>query len=75
MAPPPQGGAPAKVAVQALSLAIERGEVFGLLGPNGAGKTSAINMMIGLSEPTSGTNKVSYFMSIFIFSGKCILIS
>lgn len=52
---PLQGGNPAKVAVQALSLAIERGEVFGLLGPNGAGKTSAINMMIGFLEPTSGT--------------------
>jgi len=51
---PPQGGNPAKVAVQDLSLGIQRGEVFGLLGPNGAGKTSAINMMIGFLEPTSG---------------------
>ena len=50
----PQGGSLPKVAVQALSMAIERGEVFGLLGPNGAGKTSAINMMIGLLEPSSG---------------------
>lgn len=49
-----QGGNPAKVAVNNLSLGIQRGEVFGLLGPNGAGKTTAIQMMIGFSTPTSG---------------------
>jgi ABC-2 type transport system ATP-binding protein len=37
-----------------ISFNIEQGEVFGFLGPNGAGKTSTINMMIGLSRPTSG---------------------
>ena len=52
---PLQGGNPPKVAVECLSLAINRGEVFGLLGPNGAGKTSAINMMVGFLEPTAGT--------------------
>ncbi len=36
-----------KVAVDALSLEIEAGKMFGLLGPNGAGKTSTIRMMIG----------------------------
>ncbi len=41
-------------AVKGISFSIEQGEVFGLLGPNGAGKTSTINMMIGLSRPTSG---------------------
>lgn len=41
-------------AVNALSLDIYPGEVFGLLGPNGAGKTTTILMMLGLAEPTSG---------------------
>ncbi len=41
-------------AVNNISFGIEQGEVFGFLGPNGAGKTSTINMMIGLSRPTSG---------------------
>ena len=60
-----QGGNPAKVAVASLSLAIERGEVFGLLGPNGAGKTSAINMMIGFLEPTSGVPVLSRIIGRF----------
>ncbi|XP_047331214.1 ABC transporter A family member 12-like [Impatiens glandulifera] len=47
-------GNPDKLAVKGLSLALPRGECFGLLGPNGAGKTSFIQMMIGLTEPTSG---------------------
>jgi len=41
-------------AVDDVSFSINEGEVFGFLGPNGAGKTSTINMMIGLSRPTSG---------------------
>ena len=44
-----------KVAVDALSLQIEAGKMFGLLGPNGAGKTSTIRMMIGITMPDSGT--------------------
>ena len=44
------------VAVDALlTLDIYRGEVFGLLGPNGAGKTTTILMLLGLTEPTSGS--------------------
>jgi ABC-2 type transport system ATP-binding protein len=43
------------VAVDSLDLRIERGEVFGLLGPNGAGKTTTILMLLGLTEPTSGS--------------------
>ena len=44
-----------KIAVDALSLQIEAGKMFGLLGPNGAGKTSTIRMMIGITLPDSGT--------------------
>lgn len=44
-----------KVAVNTLSLRIRKGEVFGLLGPNGAGKTTTILMLLGLTEPSSGT--------------------
>jgi ABC-2 type transport system ATP-binding protein len=42
-------------AVDHLDLSIYQGEVFGLLGPNGAGKTTSILMMLGLTEPTTGT--------------------
>ncbi|WP_248931775.1 ABC transporter ATP-binding protein [Sphingobacterium siyangense] len=42
-------------AVDQLDLHIYPGEIFGLLGPNGAGKTTSILMMLGLTEPTSGT--------------------
>ena len=43
-----------KVAVDSLSLTVERGEIFGLLGPNGAGKTTTLKMLLGLLRPTSG---------------------
>jgi ABC-2 type transport system ATP-binding protein len=46
-------------AVDALSLAVAPGEVFGLLGPNGAGKTTTIKMLITLLPPTSGSARVS----------------
>ena len=42
-------------AVKGISLAINKGEIFGLLGPNGAGKSTTINMIVGLLEPTAGT--------------------
>lgn len=41
-------------AVDGLSLRINRGEVVALLGPNGAGKTSTVDMILGLSTPTTG---------------------
>ena len=41
-------------AVDAVSLELKQGEVFGLLGPNGAGKTSIISMVVTLERPTSG---------------------
>jgi ABC-2 type transport system ATP-binding protein len=43
------------VAVNRLNLEVKEGEVFGLLGPNGAGKTTTILMLLGLTEPTSGS--------------------
>jgi len=43
------------VAVNGLSLSVDKGEVFGFIGPNGAGKTTTIKMMGGVLEPTSGT--------------------
>ena len=45
-------------AVDNLNLTIAKGEIFGLLGPNGAGKSTTILMMLGLTEPTSGTVEV-----------------
>ena len=47
------------VAVRALSLRIEQGEIFGLLGPNGSGKTTTIRMLCGLLEPTEGSAMVA----------------
>lgn len=43
------------LAVEDLSLEVERGEVFGFLGPNGAGKTTTMRMLAALIAPTSGT--------------------
>ncbi len=42
-------------AVDRISFAVERGEIFGFLGANGAGKSTAIRMMCGLLKPSSGT--------------------
>jgi ABC-2 type transport system ATP-binding protein len=41
-----------------LHLQLNRGEIVGLLGPNGAGKTTAIQMILGLLTPTSGSVSV-----------------
>jgi ABC-2 type transport system ATP-binding protein len=46
------------VAVDDLTLHVERGEVFGFLGPNGAGKTTAVKMLLGLAAPTSGAGQL-----------------
>lgn len=43
------------IAVNGLSLEVERGEVFGLLGPNGAGKTTTVSISIGLLAPDNGS--------------------
>jgi ABC-2 type transport system ATP-binding protein len=42
------------LALDALDLAIEPGEVYGYLGPNGAGKTTTIRLLLGLHRPTAG---------------------
>ncbi len=46
-------------AVDRISFAVQRGEVFGFLGPNGAGKTTTIKMLCGLLLPSSGWGKVA----------------
>jgi ABC-2 type transport system ATP-binding protein len=46
------------IAVDDVNLQISEGEIFGLLGPNGAGKTTLILMLLGLTEPTSGSSKI-----------------
>lgn len=46
-------------AVDGLNLSVREGEVFGLLGPNGAGKTTTILMLLGMTEPTSGSATVA----------------
>jgi ABC-2 type transport system ATP-binding protein len=42
-------------AVRGLDLSIESGEIVAILGPNGAGKTTSIDMILGLSQPSSGS--------------------
>lgn len=46
------------VAVDGVTMAIERGEIFGFLGANGAGKTTTIRMLCGLTRPTRGTGRI-----------------
>jgi len=48
-------------AVNAITFNVEKGEIFGFLGANGAGKTTAMKMLIGISNPTSGKANVAGF--------------
>lgn len=45
-------------AVDSITFNVNKGEIFGFLGANGAGKTTAMRMLCGLSNPTSGTGQV-----------------
>ena len=47
-----------RTAVDGVTLAVRRGEVYGFLGPNGAGKTTTLRMVLGLVRPTSGSASV-----------------
>ena len=48
-------------AVDDISFTVKKGEIFGFLGANGAGKTTAMHMLTGLNQPTSGTGTVAGF--------------
>lgn len=48
-------------AVDSISFNVYKGEIFGFLGANGAGKTTAMRMLCGLSNPTSGFGRVTGF--------------
>ena len=43
-----------RIAVDKLSLHVERGDIYGFLGPNGAGKSTTLRMLLGLIKPTAG---------------------
>ncbi len=47
-------------AVDNVSFAVNKGEIFGLLGPNGAGKTTLIRMILGIFQPDSGEIRFSF---------------
>lgn len=46
------------VALEALDLEVQRGEIFGFLGPNGSGKTTTIRLLLGFARPTRGHAKI-----------------
>ena len=48
-----------KLAVDNVSIHVERGEIYGLIGRNGAGKTTLLKMIAGLAFPTSGSFSLS----------------
>lgn len=47
------------IALDRLSLTLNRGSILGFIGPNGAGKTTTIRILVGLSRPTSGTATIA----------------
>ncbi len=50
-------------ALDSVSFAVRKGEVFGLLGPNGSGKTTLLRILLGLIKPTKGQTFVAGYMS------------
>mmetsp|Transcript_22129 Transcript_22129/g.48128 ORF Transcript_22129/g.48128 Transcript_22129/m.48128 type:complete len:1680 (-) Transcript_22129:165-5204(-) len=56
---PPLGGSPAKIALKSLDLHVPKGEVLGLLGKNGAGKTTALKILAGMHNASSGIGLIS----------------
>jgi ABC-2 type transport system ATP-binding protein len=47
------------VALDRLTLSVERGQILGFVGPNGAGKTTTIKILVGLARPTGGSARVA----------------
>jgi ABC-2 type transport system ATP-binding protein len=47
------------VALDKLTMSVERGQILGFVGPNGAGKTTTIKILVGLARPTSGSATVA----------------
>jgi ABC-2 type transport system ATP-binding protein len=47
------------LALDRLSLSVERGRILGFIGPNGAGKTTTIKILVGLARPTGGTATIA----------------
>ncbi len=45
-------------AVDGVSFAVNRGDIYGFLGPNGSGKSTTLRMMLGLIKPCGGEIKV-----------------
>lgn len=52
---PGAGGEPPVQAVKGINVTVQTGEIVAFLGPNGAGKTTTLDMVLGLTEPTSGS--------------------
>ena len=48
-------------AVDRLSLAVRKGEIFGIVGPDGAGKTTTLRMLAGIMDPASGSASIAGF--------------
>ena len=47
------------VALDRLSLSLQKGDILGFIGPNGAGKTTTIKILVGLTRPTSGVARIA----------------
>jgi ABC-2 type transport system ATP-binding protein len=47
------------LALDRLTLSVQRGEILGFVGPNGAGKTTTIKILVGLARPTSGSARIA----------------